>query len=262
MTDQVVLTDVQSGVLTITINRPDRLNAVDRAAAKALYEALEAARVDDGVRAIILTGAGRGFCAGADLAGGREQPPMTRSTMKEAIHEFTQVAMALDRVDKPVIAAVNGAAAGAGFSYATACDRRIAAESARFGAVFVRRGLVPDCGASYFLPRIVGMAAATDLFLTGAVIDAQQALAIGLVQEVCPDGELMDRATAYARRLAAGASVAVDLARRAVRRSFEEDLETAIAFESWAQSIVGGTEDRKEGVRAFLEKREPRFQGR
>ncbi len=160
-----------------------------------------------------------------------------------------------------MIAAVNGPAAGAGFSYATACDRRIAGQSARFGAVFVRRGLVPDCGLSYFLPRIVGLPAAMHLVLTGKVIDAEEALRIGLVDEVCPDDELAERAHTYAATLAAGASVAVDLARRAVRRSFEHDLDAAIAFESWAQSIVGNTEDRKEGVRAFLEKREPRFTG-
>ena len=262
MPQQPVLTETSDGVLTITLNRPERMNAVDRTTAAALLDALVAARDDDGVRAIVLTGTGRGFCAGADLAAEGDQPPLTRTLHKAPIQEFTEVAVAIDPVDKPVIAAVNGAAVGAGLSYATACDRRIAAESARFAAIFVKRGLVPDCGLSYFLPRIVGIAPALDLVMTGAIIDAPRALAIGLVDEVCPDDELPARARSYAAALAAGAGVAVDLARRGIRRSFERDLESAIAFESWAQSAVRATEDVREGRQAFLEKREPRFQGR
>jgi 2-(1,2-epoxy-1,2-dihydrophenyl)acetyl-CoA isomerase len=256
-----VLTDARDGVLTVTINRAERMNAVDRATAGALAEALIAARDDDEVRAVVLTGSGRGFCAGADLAAG-EPPPMPRAVRKTPLNEFVQAAMAMDGLDKPLIAAINGAAAGAGLSYATACDRRIAAESARFAAVFVRRGLVPDCGITYYLPRLVGIARATDMLVTGRMLDAKEALAIGLVDEVCPDAELADRVHAYASSLAQGASVAVDLARRAVRRSFESDLESAIAFESWAQSVVRSTADVQEGIGAFLEKREPRFVGR
>lgn len=262
MTGQLVLTDFSEHVLTITLNRPDRLNAVDRATAAALRDALLAARDDDGVRAIILTGNGRGFCTGADLTVGENQPEMTRTVRKSPIREYTEVATLLDLVDKPVIAAVNGAAAGAGLAYAAACDRRIAAESARFTAIFVRRGLVPDCGLTYYLPRLIGMANATDMILTGAIIDARRAHEIGLADEVVPDAELPARARAYALQLAMGAGVAVDLARRAVRRSFEQTLDSAIAFESWAQSVVHNTEDLQEGRRAFIEKREPRFQGR
>ena len=261
MTKQVVLTELHDGVLTVTLNRPEKMNAVDRATGAALRDALLAAREDDDVRAVVFTGTGRGFCTGADLSAG-EQPPMSRPVRKAPLWEFSQVAMALDQLDKPVIAAVNGAAVGAGLSFATACDRRIAAESARFGAVFVRRGLVPDSGITYFLPRLVGLAHATDMLLTGAIIDARRAHAIGLADEVCPDEELQERAHAYAAQLAAGASVAVDLARRAVRRSFERDLEAAIGFESWAQSVVQATEDVREGRRSFLEKREPQFRGR
>ncbi len=261
MMNQVVLTDIRDGVLTITLNRPERMNAVDRATAKLLAEAVMSAREDDAVRAVILTGTARGWCTGADLAGGAEQPEMTRATRKTPLHEFAHVTLAIEAVDKPVIAAVNGAAVGVGIAYAAACDRRIAAESARFAAIFVRRGLAPDGGSTYYLPRLVGMAHATHLVLTGDILDARQALAIGLVDEVCPDDELLDRARAYAVRLAAGASVAVDLARRAIRRSFERDLDGALAFETWAQSALGGTADVKEGIRAFLEKREPRFAG-
>lgn len=262
MMPQPILTAARDGVLTLTFNRPDRMNALDRAAARALFEALVAVRDDDSVRAVVLTGNGRGFCAGADLAEGEQSYTPNRATVKSPIGEFTQAAMALDQIDKPVIAAVNGAAVGAGLSYALACDRRIAAASARFAAVFVRRGLVPDCGITYYLPRLVGLARATDLLLTGRMIDAPEALAMGLVDEVCPDEELAERAQAYAASLARGASVAVELTRRAVRRSFERGLEDAIAFESWAQRVAQSTDDVKEGVRAFLEKREPRFQGR
>ncbi len=257
-----VLTELRDSVLTITLNRPERLNAVDRATAGALYDALVEARGNDDVRAIVLTGNGRGFCAGADLAGGSEQPALTRRVQKGGITEFTEAALALDGVDKPVIAAVNGAAVGAGLSYATACDRRIAAVSARFAAIFVKRGLVPDCGLTFFLPRIVGTSCALDMVMTGAMLDAEQALAIGLVDEVVPDEALLDRARAYAAELATGASVAVDLARRAVRGSFERDLTGAIAFESWAQSVAKESADFAEGKQAFLEKRPARFLGR
>jgi 2-(1,2-epoxy-1,2-dihydrophenyl)acetyl-CoA isomerase len=260
MSSPAVLSSARDGVLTLTINRPERMNAVDRATAGQLAAALTAARDDDEVRAVVLTGAGRGFCAGADLAAG-DQPPMSRPVRKTPLNEFVQVVLAMEALDKPVIAAVNGAAAGAGLSYATACDRRIAAESARFAAVFVRRGLVPDCGITYYLPRLVGMARATDMLLTGRMLDAREALAIGLVDEICPETEVVERAFAYAAALARGASVAVDLARRAVRRSFERDLDAAIAFETWAQGVVRATKDVHEGISAFLEKREPRFAG-
>jgi 2-(1,2-epoxy-1,2-dihydrophenyl)acetyl-CoA isomerase len=172
------------------------------------------------------------------------------------------VALAIDGLDKPIVAAVNGVAAGAGLAFALACDRRIAAASARFAAIFVRRGLVPDSGLSYYLPRLVGLSNAADLVMTGDVIDAQRALTIGLVDEVVADEELAERVHAYAARLAAGASVAVDLARRIIRRSFERDLETTLTVETWAQSVVRETSDVREGRQAFMEKREPRFQGR
>jgi 2-(1,2-epoxy-1,2-dihydrophenyl)acetyl-CoA isomerase len=259
---QRVLTDVRDGVLTVTISRPERLNAVDRATAGDMRDALVAAREDDTIRAVVLTGTGRGFCTGADLAAdGNAQPPMTRTVRKTPLNEWNQVTKAIDEMDKPVIAAVNGLAVGVGLSFATACDRRIAAESARFAAIFVRRGLAPDGGMTYFLPRLVGIPAATDLVMTGALIDAQRALQIGLVDEIWPDDELAERAHIYAAGIAAGASVAIDLARRAVRRSLERDLDAAISYEAWAQSAVGSTADTKEGIQAFLQKREPRFRG-
>jgi 2-(1,2-epoxy-1,2-dihydrophenyl)acetyl-CoA isomerase len=259
---QRILTDTRDAVFTITINRPERLNAADRATTADLRDALLAARRDDAIRAVVLTGTGRRFCTGADLAAGGDQPEQSAVTRKVPMGEYSEVAIAIDQMDKPVIAAVNGLAVGAGLSFATACDRRIAAESARFAAIFVRRGLVPDSGISYFLPRLVGMSAALDMVMTGDLIDATRAHHIGLVDEVCPDDDLTERAHAYAARLATGARVAVDLARRAVRRSLERNLEESINYETWAQSVVRGTEDVREGLRAFIEKREPRFQGR
>ena len=186
---------------------------------------------------------------------------MTRLVRKTPLYEYAQVTQLIDGMDKPVIAAVNGMAAGAGLSWATACDRRIAAASARFAAIFVRRGLVPDAGISYFLPRLVGMSVATHLLITGEIIDAESARAIGLADEVVADDALPERAHAYAAQLAAGASVAVDLARRAARRSFERTLESTLEYETWAQGVAQSTEDVREGINAFLEKREPRFRG-
>src|SRR5438552_1953985 len=153
---QYVRSEQHDGVLTITIDRPDRLGAVSRDMAGALGRAFAAAKHDDDVRSIILTGTGRGFCSGADLVGGDPEPAATRTMLKTPIREFTQLTAEIDGVDKPVIAAVNGVATGAGLAYATACDRRIAAESARFSAIFTRRGICPDCGLTYFLPRLVG----------------------------------------------------------------------------------------------------------
>ena len=261
MSDDLVLTDLRDGVFTATINRPSRLNAADRATAAALRDALRSAREDDAVRAVVITGTGRGFCTGADLAGAEEQPEMTRLVRKTPLYEYAQVTQLIDGMDKPVIAAINGMAAGAGLSWATACDRRIAAASARFAAIFVRRGLVPDCGISYFLPRLVGMSAATHLLITGEIIDAESALAIGLADEVVPNEALAERSHVYAAQLAAGASVAVDLARRAARRSFERTLESTLEYETWAQGVAQSTEDVREGINAFLEKREARFRG-
>ena len=261
MSNDRVLTDIRDGVFTATINRPARLNAADRATAADLRDALRVAREDDDVRAVVITGVGRGWCSGADLARDEDQPVMSRNVRKTPLYEYAQVTQLIDGMDKPVIAAVNGMAAGAGLSWATACDRRIAATSARFAAIFVRRGLCPDAGISYFLPRLVGMSAAIHLLTTGEIIDAEQALAIRLADEVVADDALAERAHAYAAALAAGASIAVDLARRAARRSFERTLESSLEYETWSQSVVGPTEDRLEGVKSFLEKREPRFKG-
>ncbi len=261
MSGPSVLTDVRDGVLTVTINRPERLNAADRATAAAVRDALLPAKEDDGIRAVVLTGTGRGFCTGAELGAAGPQPLMSRTVKQTPLYEYGQVTQLIDTLDKPVIAAVNGMAVGAGLSWATACDRRIAAESARFAAIFVRRGLAPDAGISYFLPRLVGRSTATHLLISGEIIDAQQALAAGLADEVVPDGELPARAHAYAAALAAGASVAVNLARRAARTSFERTLSSALEYETWAQSIAQSTEDVREGINAFLEKRTPRFKG-
>src|SRR5262245_16313805 len=162
----LILTDSRDGVCTITFNRPDRLNAADRATAAALRDALLAAKADDAVRVVVLTGTGRGFCTGADLSSGPQQPAMTRTLQKTPLSEYGDVALAIDGLDKPIIAAVNGVAAGAGLAFALACDRRVAATSARFTAIFVRRGLVPDSGLSYYLPRLVGLSHAADLVMT------------------------------------------------------------------------------------------------
>jgi len=174
---------------------------------------------------------------------------------------FAALTRAIVDVDKPVIAAIRGPAVGAGLSYAMACDRRFAEPSTRMSAIFIRRGLHPDCGASYFLPRLVGVPRALHMALTGEMLDAAAAKEAGLIDELVGDGEALDAALAYATLLAKGPSVTLELARQAIRRSLSSSLDEMLYFEGFATSVVGRTSDVKEGVQAFLERREPQFRG-
>lgn len=252
-------------VVTVTLNRPDSRNALGGTMSAELAEALEEANADEEVGALVITGAGKGFCSGADLSslggssGQVSRGLVSRSPAAGGIRSF---ALQLQNFEKPSIAAINGAAAGAGLSLALACDMRIASDRARFTQSFIRRGLVPDTGSSYFLPRVVGMARAMEMVLTGDFLDAQQAREYGLVSRVVPHDDLMKEATDLARRIAAGPPVATKLARRLLQRGAVSDLHSALEFEGYLQGVCLGTEDFREGVAAFLEKREPRFSGR
>jgi 2-(1,2-epoxy-1,2-dihydrophenyl)acetyl-CoA isomerase len=251
--------DVDGPVATITLDRPEALNALTVSVKVALRQALERLAVDRAVRAVILTGAGRAFCAGQDLAE-REEPDAAPLDV-ELRERYNPIILALRAMGQPVIAAVNGVAAGAGASIAFACDLRIAAEDARFVLAFGRIGLVPDSGATWFLPRLIGQARAAELALVGDPISADEALRIGLVSRVVPNDELLTEARALADRIAAGAPMAVALTKGALERAASIDLETALEGEAKLQGIAGASADHAEGLAAFREKRAPRFTG-
>jgi 2-(1,2-epoxy-1,2-dihydrophenyl)acetyl-CoA isomerase len=252
-------------IATVTLNRPESRNAMGGTLSAELGQALEEANRDDEVGVLIITGAGKGFCSGADLSSlGSSSRQVGRGLVSRspAAGGISSFALQLQNFEKPVIAAVNGAAAGAGLSLALACDIRIASDRARFTQIFIKRGLVPDTGSSYFLPRIVGMERALQMVLTGDILDAQQALEYGLVSRVVLHDELMKEARDLAGKLAAGPPVALKLAKRAGYKGATSDLASALEFEGYLQGVCFGTEDFREGVSAFLEKREPNFTGK
>lgn len=251
-------------VLRVTLDRPDKLNALTRVMSDELVEAFTGARDDDGVRAVLLTGAGRGFCAGQDLTefgdayrgGGR---PDIEEHLERTYHRLIPLIVELP---KPVVCAVNGVAAGAGLSLAVACDIRVAGEQARFTQAFVKIGLVPDSGGTWLLPRVVGAARALELSMTGELIDAATALRIGLVSRVVADDTLAKEAGELAATLASLPTAAIGEAKRLIRDAAAGDLQSALRAEAAAQARMGQTADHLEGVTAFAEKREPRFEGR
>ena len=252
--------EVDGPIATLTLDRPAALNALTVPVKVALREALESLAADRGVRVVILTGAGRAFCAGQDLAE-RDEPDAAPLEV-EVRERYNPIIRALRSMGQPVIAAVNGVAAGAGASLAFACDLRIAAEDARFVLAFGRLGLVPDSGATWFLPRLVGPAKAAELALVGEQVDAAEALRLGLVSKVVPGDALMSEARALAERLAAGAPLAMSLTKGALQRSLTIDLDEALDGEAKLQGIAGASADHAEGLAAFREKRPPRFAGR
>jgi 2-(1,2-epoxy-1,2-dihydrophenyl)acetyl-CoA isomerase len=259
---EVLRTARDGGVLTLTLNRPERLNSLDDALLAALLEGLRAARSDESVRCIVLTGAGRGFCAGADLTQGTLHAGSPGAAIREHLQErYAPVVTLIREVEKPVLAAVNGVAAGAGMSLALACDLRVAAESASFLQAFVRIGLVPDAGSTYFLPRLVGMGRAMELAMLGDRLSAAEALAAGLVNRVVPDAAFPDAVAELAGRLARGPR-SLGLIKRALYLSMESDLRAQLAREEDLQALAAGTEDFVEGVAAFLDKRPAEFRGR
>ena len=251
--------EVEGPVATLTLDRPEALNALTVPVKIALRDALETIARDGAVRAVILTGTGRAFCAGQDLAE-RERPDAAPLEV-EVTERYNPIIRAIRSMGQPVIAAVNGVAAGAGASLAFACDLRIASEEARFVLAFGRIGLVPDSGATWFLPRLVGPAKAAELALVGEGLDAAEALRIGLVSKVVPGAQLLDEASTLAERLAEGAPLALALTKEALQRSATIDLDEALEGEAKLQGIAGASADHAEGLAAFREKRPPRFTG-
>ena len=260
MTDERPIVESRDGaVLTITLDRPDALNAFDRAMKEALLAALKGAARDREVRALVLTGAGRAFCAGQDLKerGAADAVPLG----VELRERYNPIILAMRGLEKPIVGAINGVAAGAGCSLALACDLIVASDRASFLQAFGRVGLVPDTGSTWFLPRTIGPARAAQMALTAEPVDALTAERWGLVNRVVPADQLLDEATALARRLAAGAPLAMALTKRALQRGLVSTLEEALETEAELQSVAGRSADHREGVAAFVEKRPARFTG-
>ena len=256
---ETVRVAVADGVATITLARPEALNALDRPMKAALLAAFRRIERDPTVRAAILTGEGRAFCAGQDL---KEPFGGDHPTLEEEVRDrYNPLILAIRRLPKPVIGAINGVAAGAGCSLALACDLRIAGDGASFVLAFGRIGLVPDSGASWFLPRLVGSARAAELALVGDPISAADAERLGIVSRVVAGDALLGEARALATRLAAGSPRAMALTKRALAFAETATLEDALANEAYLQGIAGRSADHAEGLAAFREKRPPRFTG-
>jgi 2-(1,2-epoxy-1,2-dihydrophenyl)acetyl-CoA isomerase len=253
-----VETSHDGAVLTITLNRPDVLNAFDRAMHEGLAGALKEAR-DPEVRAVVLTGAGRGFCVGQDLNEFREAPGDIAERLRAGYHPNV---LAIRALEKPVIAAVNGAAAGAGLSFACACDIRIASDAATFVPAFINIGLVPDSGSTYSIARLLGPAKAFEWMTSGRRLTAAEAHAWGLISEVVEADAFPARVAELAAELAAMPTRGIGLTKRLYDRAGESTLEEQLELEAQLQSAATKTDDFREGVAAFLEKREPRFTGR
>jgi len=247
----------QNGVRVLTLARPERLNALNPELLQALLRALKEAARDAAVRAVMLVGEGRAFSAGQDL----EAVPRDRN-YAQVLADYIPVVEALFGLEKPTVAAVNGVAAGAGMSLALACDLRVMARGAFFSPAFVRVGLVPDAGMSFFLPRLVGLGRALDWCFRSPRIGPEEAHAAGLVSEVFPDEGFLEAALGFAAGLATGPTRALALTKRLLWRNLESALADALAYEAASQQVAGTTEDHTEGLRAFLEKRPPAFRGR
>lgn len=275
MTTEHLLFDVQDQIATITLNRPEAMNAFSVPMIEAWVRALEACRDRDDIRVVVVTGAGKAFCAGGDVKAMREgkgflgQGDEERDTYstglarKNSLWKLIQrVPLTLEQVDKPVIAAVNGDAIGAGNDMALMCDIRIAADTARFAESYVKLGIVPGDGGAYFLPRLVGMAKALELLFTGDLIDAQEALRIHMVNRVVPADQLLDETYRLARKIAAQPPLAVQMIKRAAYQSATTDLRTALDLVSSHMAVVTETEDHLEAVKALLEKRRGVYKGK
>ena len=262
MTDQPVLTELRAGYRVITLNRPERLNAFNEAMHLALRAAIAEAEADEGCRALMITGSGRGFCTGQDLADRLAKPGESMVLGGTLEQHYNPLIRKLRSLPFPVVAAVNGAAAGAGCNVALACDIVLAARSASFVQAFARIGLVPDSGGTWFLPRLIGDARARALALTGEALPAETAEAWGMIYKCVDDDALMPEATKLCERFAIAPTQGLALIKRALNASATNTLDAQLDLERDSQREASLTPDYGEGVRAFMEKRKPNFTGR
>jgi 2-(1,2-epoxy-1,2-dihydrophenyl)acetyl-CoA isomerase len=264
MNEDEIILEREAGVAILTLNKPETLNAMTADMWARLPALVGEVRTDDSVKVLIVTGAGKGFCAGSDV--GRLASRIAGEKAAEGPKDITaplgSEVLCLATLQKPTIAALNGVVAGAGVSIALACDMRIASEQARFVLAWVKMGLVPDGGATYLLTRLVGPSKALEFALTGSTIDAQTAERLGMINKVVPHAELMAAAKELAATIAHGPPIAIQLMKKGIYRALTHDLESQLDYESYIQSICRGTEDHKEGVKAFMEKRKPEFKGK
>lgn len=260
---EAITYDRSEGLAVITLNRPEVLNAVNEKMGQELLEALRAAERDNEVRCVIITGKGRAFCAGEDIQDLRAdyERGVNPKLGQRLLHKYNPIIRKIRHIEKPVIAAVNGVAAGGGAGIAFSCDLRIASDTAKFIQAFIRVGLAPDSGTSFFLPRLVGFAKAMQLSLMGEELSSQDAERFGLITRVVPPEQLMTATKEIASKLASGPTRAIALTKRALNKSVSSDLETVLEYESYIQEIAGATSDHIEAVKAFFEKRKPVFKG-
>lgn len=265
MTDNPVLIEREDGLVVLTLNRADAYNAIDGPLVEALLDALIDCDEDPSVRAVMITGTGKAFCAGGNLKAMKAEADIVGSAgpfLKKLTVSVHGVIATIARMEKPVIAAVNGPAGGFGFSLALACDLVLASENAVFTMAYTKAGLSPDGGSSFFLPRIVGPKRAYDMMVNNEVLSPAEAKDLGIVNQIMPGDSFMEEARAYAARLAEGPTLAFGVAKRLVASSPESSLETQMEHERRAIAECGGTNDFKEGVAAFVEKRTPTFEGK
>ena len=260
-----LLEQLKDGVAVLTMNRPERLNAMSASMLDAMEAALVRLASDSSVGAVVLAGAGKGFCAGGDVKAMAEGTEFKDGSLEEKAQDLRarmEVSRWLHEMPKPTIAMVRGAAAGAGLSLATACDLRIASDTARFGTAFARVGYSGDFGGSYFLTQLVGTAKARELYYTAELVNAEQALAMGLVNRVVPDARLEEETMALATRIAAGPRVALRYMKRNLNAAESGTLKELLDLEAWHHTRTGATDDHREAAQAFVAKREPVFRGR
>lgn len=263
MTD-VILYEVNEGVATITLNRPDKLNAFTDEMLYSLQDILKNAQRDDAVRCLLITGAGHGFCSGQDLgeAQARADEEDNPSYGEHLRNTYNPIITRMTTMLKPIITAINGVAAGAGMSIALSGDYKIAAESASFIQAFVKIGLVPDSGSTWMLPRLIGYTKAMDLMLTGRKVKAQEALDIGMVNQVVPNEQLMEEADKLASQFAQAPTKSIGYIKQAMNFASNSNLIDALEYEAKMQTLAGRTEDHSEGLNSFLEKRQPIYKGK
>jgi 2-(1,2-epoxy-1,2-dihydrophenyl)acetyl-CoA isomerase len=259
MSDQAVLTEIKNGVAAVTLNQPESLNALSLEVVQGLTKTFHELKHDTSVRAVILTGSGRAFCAGGNIKGFSNVT--TAAGGRKYMQDHTDFLKDLAQMEKPVIAAVNGHAVGAGFSIALACDFIIASHHSKFALGFHKLGLVPDLGGLYHLPRFVGMARAKELAFSDRILSSTEAKEYGICLEVVEAERLLERAHELAASFAASPTIAIGLAKSILNQSFESSLEDILRQEAMVQGVAFTTEDHKEGVRAFLEKDKPTFTG-